>query len=271
MSVFQKLPPFQNVAQNSTAVLPAIPMGMTYEAIFFKLGGTLTKALSTGIRVWLGGKKIVELTATQLDTINKYYQLPNDNAYLPLWFADIMANNPADYLAGAIDTSIRYSNFNIEWDIGAAATPTLEAYAYLSQPQASQDKTKGMIRALVKATHSPASAAEFDLPVPLGGSGALVRGVHYFHTNMTKLQVLKDNFPLIQEGLTATLQFAQGMYRTAQSGLISWDPIYKNDVRDTVPTLREDGTRAAFAHKVTVSGSDTVISVADILTTQAGL
>lgn len=271
MSVLHKLPPFQNVGASLTAVLPSIPMGMTFEAILFKLGGSLTKTLSTGIRVWLGGKKIVELTANQLDSINKYFQLPNDAAYLPLWFADPMANNPADYLAGAIDTSVNYSNFNIEWDMGAGATHALEAYALLSQPQAQNDRTKGMIRTLVKATHSPASAAEFDLPVPMGGGGALIRAIHYFHANITKIQVLKDNFPLVQEGTNAVLQFSQGPFRTAQAGLISYDPMYKNDVRDAVPTLRENGDRAAFAHKVTVSAADAVISVADILTTQSAL
>ncbi len=271
MSVMHKLPPFQNVGGSLTAVLPALPIGMTYECILFKLGGSLTKALSTGIRVWLGGKKIAELNANQLTDINEYYQLPTDAAFLPLWFADPMANNPADYLAGAIDTSLGYGSFNIEYDMGAGVTHTLESFALLSPPMDERDRTKAMIRSLVKSNHAPASATEHELQVPLGGGGALIRGIHYFHAQITKLQVYKDNFPLIQEGANATLQFAQGPFRTAQAGMISWDPIFKNDVRDSVPTLRQNGGKATFQHKVTTGAADSIVAISDILTSQAAL
>lgn len=269
MPVLHKLTPFQNVGGSLIAVNPAVPTGMVVECLLFKLAGSLTKTLSTGIRVAWGGKKIVDITGLHLTDINEYYQYPTDAAFLPLWFADPSANNPADYLAGALDTSVSNSALSIEYDMGAGATHGLELYAWLSFPQEAADRTKSLFRALIKTTHALASAAEHELTVPLGGGGALLRGIHYFHTNITKLQVLKDNFNLIQEGANATLQFAQGVFRTAQAGMISFDPIFKNDIKDAVPTLRSNTTRSTFQNKVTVSAADTITSYADILTTHS--
>lgn len=271
MSVLHKLPPFQNVGASLTAVNPALPMGMVYECILLQLSGSLTKALSTGMRIWLGGKKIWDITGPHLTDINEYYQMPTDATFLPVWFADPLANNPADYLAGAVDTSVGYSNFNIEYDMGAGATHGLTAFGLLSAPQANTDRTKSLIRALVKANHAPASATEHELQIPMGGAGALLRGIHFFHANITKLQVLKDNFNLVQEGANAVIQFSQGIFRTAQAGMISFDPIYKNDIKDAVPTLRSDGNKATFQNKVTVSAADTIVSYTDMLTTHAAL
>lgn len=272
MSVLHKLTPFQNVGASLTAVNPAVPTGMVVEALLFKLGGTLTKALSTGIRIVWGGKKIVDITGNHMTDINEYYQYPTDAAFLPMWFADPAANNPADYLAGALDTSVSNAALSIEYDCGAGAGHTLELFGWLSFPQETVDRTKSLFRALIKTNHAPASATEHELTIPLGGGGALLRGVHYFHTNITKLQVLKDNFHLVQEGATAVLQFAQGLFRTAQAGMISYDPIYRNDIKDAVPTLRsarDGGGKATFQHKVTTSAADTIVSYSDILTTHS--
>ena len=269
MSALHKLTPFQNVGASLTAVNPAVPTGFVIECLLFKLSGSLTAALSTGIRVVWGGKKIVDITGSHLTDINDYYQYPSDAAYLPLWFADPTANNPSDYMAGALDTSVPSSGLSIEYDMGAGATHGLELFGWLSAPQVQGDRTKSLFRALIKENPAPSAATEHDLAIPMGGGGSLLRGIHYFHTNITKVQVLKDNFYLIQEGALATLQFAQGIFRTAQAGLISYDPIYKNDIKDAVPTLRADGNKATFAHKITTSAADTVVSYTDLLTTHA--
>lgn len=271
MSVIQKLPPFQNVVASGTAVLPYIPQGMTYEEIILKLGGTtFTKAMITNIRIFLGGKMIWNITGSHLDTINSYFKNTANAAYLSIPFSNRRSMNLAEYLIGALDTSIGYSSFSAEVDIAGATAPTLEAYAKISAPIAKDAPYKGMYRTLVKSAHSPASANEFSLPVPLGSrnGGALVRGIHFFHTNITKLQIVKDGFYLLQEGANALVQFEENEnYRTTQSGLISWDPLTDDFEPLAVPTLRPDGSPANFEVKATVSAADNITVYSDLLQT----
>lgn len=272
-SVLQKLPPFQNVVANGTAVLPDIPQGMVYESLLLQLGGGNTIANMTGIRLWLGGKKIWEVTGQHLDALNKYCKRAGSATFLPLWFANPNAPDIESYMAGAIDTSPRYSNFSLEIDHGAAVGPTLTAFAMKSSPRDKSAQLQGMVRALVKSAHAPASANEFSLPVPIGTrSGALIRAIHFFHAQITKLQVTKDSFFLLQEGSNAVVQYLENeFYRTTQAGLISWDPTQQNDDRDAIPTLREQGVLSTFEFKVTTAAADNITAYSDLLATVDGL
>ncbi len=268
----QKLPPFQNVGANLAAVLPAIPQGMTTESITLKLGGTaFTKDMLSGIRLWLGGKKIWEITGSHIDSINQYFRLTASAAYLTLWFANPRAKSLADYLIGAIDTSAGYSNFSMEVDIGAATAPTLEARARLSAPIGKDRPYKGLIRTLVKSTHTPTAGTESSLAIPLGGrQGALIRALHLFPTTLvvSKVQVFKDSFPLIHEGDTAPLKFMQNeISRTTQAGLNNADFVLEDYDALSVPTLRPDGNPASFDVKVTTDVAGSITGYSDLLQT----
>lgn len=271
MSVLQKLPPFQNVGANLTAVLPEIRkiMGWTVEEIFFKLGGGNNKANMTGIRVILGGKKIVEITGSHLDDINEYFKLTANAAYLPIWFANPKAKSLADFLLGALDLSVGYSNLAIEVDLGAGVAPTLEAYARLSSPIPKQSGFQNVFRTLIKSAHAPSAAAEHSLPIPLGSRrGAFIRALHLYHAQITKLQVYKDSFPLIEEGVNAVLQFDQNQAnRTTQAGLISADFVLDDIDALAVPTLRGVNDPAGFDVKVTTAAADNITAYSDLLQT----
>ena len=271
MSVLKKLPPFQNVGASLTAVLPAMPtvMGWTIEQIFFKLGGGNTIANMTGIRVWLGGKKIVEITGSHLDAINKYFKLTGNAAYLPIWFANPKAKGLADYLLGALDTSRGYSGMSIEIDLGAGVAPTLEAYARISAPIPKQADFRDTFRTLIKSAHAPGSAAEHSLAVPLGTSaGAFIRALHFFHAQITQVQVTKDSFYLIEQGLNAVMQFDQNqLARTTQAGLLSADFVLEDTDALAVPTLRQPGNVAGFDVKVTTAAADAITAYSDLLRT----
>jgi hypothetical protein len=250
---------------------------MTFEEIVLVLGGgSLTKAMLTEIRVILGGKKIWTVNGTDLDNINKYYSLTANAAYVPLWFADPSARTLDEYLIGAIDTSTPYDGFSIEVDIAGATTPTLAAYARQSAPISKTKAYAGMMRTIVKATNSPAAAGEFSLPIPIGSrAGALLRAIHFKHSNITQLQVVKDSFYLLEQAGNGILQFMQNeraALHATQSGYISWDPIAEGFDPLAIPTLRNDANRtpASMEFKVTVSGADTVTSYSDMYQTHAG-
>lgn len=269
--VIHKLTPFQNVGANLTAVLPDISRGgFTYENILLRLGGTaFAKTDITGIRLTLGGKLLWNVTGAHLDKLNAYVKRASGATFLPLWFANPNARDVSGYLAGAIDTSFGYKDFSMEVDVGGATAPTLEAYALKSGPIDRKQVYAPMVRTLIKSTHALAAAGEFSLPVSLGGrQGALVRAVHLMHANVTKLQVAKDSFWLMQEGVNAVNQFYQNeLYRASQAGHIAYDPTYQDDDRDAVPTLLAPGVQSAFELKATVSDADTIIAYSDMLQT----
>jgi len=293
-----KLPPFQNVVASSTAVLPNLPTGMTYVGIVLKRGGTFTNAQLSNIRQRLDGKQFIDVTGPHLRAHHQYNNLSAVNnlgshvhventgasytqnadtaaptayagAYDFIPYGDLQARSIGGEMAGAIDTSIGYKSFEMEVDIGAATSPTLESWALVAPPKPADDPNKRTISTLLKATHSPAAAGEFSQPIPLGTrGGALIDKVYFHHANMTKLQVSKDGLWLVQEGEQALLDFVQGLRnKTNQSGLIVFDPTFNNNNGETISTLRPDANPAVFEFKLTVSGSDTISSYSRLLTT----
>lgn len=273
MAFTKKLPPFQNVAANTTAVISRLPVNWVYEKIRLVLGGTaFTKANISAIRLMLLGKKIWEISGTHLDTINKYYKQTANAAYLDINFANPSAKDAIGYFAGALDTSENSGygdQFSLEIDIGAATAPTLAAWAQLSAPS---NVIKGtqfahMFRTLTKTIFTAGGAGEFSFNVPVGSPmGAYIRGVHAFHTNVTQLQVVKDAFYLLEAGAVADVQFDQNVLtRTTQSGLFSWDPCIENYEQDAVLTTSRPGQLATWDFKFTVSGADTPTVYSDLL------
>lgn len=264
MTILHKLPPLENVGANQTAILPRLPLGMTYHGIVFKLGGTFTKAQITGIRARLDGKQFVDITGSRLDSINQFDGRTADASYLTLPFGEANARTIVGEGIGSIETA-RHDLFEMEVDIGGATSPTLAAWAILGGPK-KDPRYQDYIRAYLTATHSLGAAGEFNLNVPMGSRvGAEVKRVHYFHANLTKIQTLRDGLYMMQEAETGLLDYIYSeLNRSAQSGHAAWDPCWGDDQSDAVPTYRADGTPAVFEHKATVSGSDTVVTVTDL-------
>lgn len=269
--IVHKLPPFQNVGASQTAVMPSVHSGMSVVGIIFKLGGTtFTHTHVSNIRLRLDGKQFVDITGLNLDSICDYETYGADAAYLYLPFGDLQAMTQRGQMMGAVDTSIKgIKPLEMEVDIGAATAPTLEAWVVLAPPKANDDPNKRTIRAFLKATHAPASAGEFEYPIPVGSSkGAFIQRVYAFHTNLTKMQVAKDGLWLQQEGEIAVLDYLQALKNRAnQSGLTVFDPSFTDSQTDSIASLRGDGSPATMSFKFTVSAADTVVTYSSIYTT----
>lgn len=273
MSIEKQLNPFSNVVATGTAVLPIINQGMLFERIVLQRGGTTFNAdMITAIRIVLGGKKIWEISGKHLMDLNEYYRETSGANEMNIWFADPRAKNRDDRLAGALDTVQPYSNFSMEVDISGATAPTLVAYAEQRSGSPKGARYKNLIRTITKSVHAPSAANEFSLAVPFGSAqGGYIRGVHLFHANVTKLQVVKDGFYLAENLANALNQAMQNNHsRTTQAGMLSWDPMKSDLSDDLVPMLRADGNRANFELKATVSAADTITAYSDLLQTHAG-
>lgn len=269
--ILHKLPPFQNVGASQTAVMPFVHAGMSVVGIIFKLGGTaFTHTHFSNLRLRYDGKQFVDVTGLNLDSVCDYENYGASATYLYLPFGDLQAMTQRGQLMGAIDTSIPgIKPLEMEVDIGAATAPTLEAWAVLAPPKADDDPNKRTIRAMLKATHAPASAGEFEYPIPVGSSqGALLHRLYAFHTNVTKYQVAKDGLWLQEQGEEAVLDYMQALKNRAnQSGLITFDPTFTDSQTDSIATLRAGGQPASFSHKFTVSAADTIVTYSSIYTT----
>lgn len=261
--ILHKLPPFHNVGASQTAIMPFVHAGMTVVGILFKLGGTFTHTHFSNLRMRYDGKQFVDITGLHLDSICDYETYGASASFLYLPFGDLQAKTQRGQLLGAIDTSIPgVKPLEMEVDIGAATTPTLEAWAILAPPKAPGDPNKLTLRAYLKATHAPSAAGEFSQPIPMGSQrGGLIHRLYAFHSNVTKLQVAKDGLWLQQEGEEAVLDYQQALVNRAnQTGLITFDPTFTDAQADSISTMRPNGTPATFDFKFTVSASDTIVT-----------
>lgn len=271
--LYHKLPPVENVAANSTGVLPRIPMGDVYDGLLldFSSSTAMTLANISNLRINLGGKLIWDITGTHLDNINQYYGFDAYAAQgqLYVWFADPHARTIVGQSLGSIDTSLGYSNFSMEVDLATATAPNLKVFGLKGSPQ--KGEGRAFFRAMVKAIHAPSAAAEFSLGVPYGSdAGALLRAVHFMDAGglITQLQVKKDGLYLLEEGKLAVIEDLQDtLGRVPVANHVAWDSILYDNQSDATPTLRPDGTRSYLEFKVTVSGADTITTYTDMYAT----
>lgn len=251
--------PFFNVVASGVASLE-LPLGMTFNRIILKLGGTaFTKAMITKIVAKLNGKNFFEITGAYLDKINTYRGLTANAAYLTIDFNEPFAKTVGGMYAGAIGTAQGVNSFTLEVTIAGATAPTLESWSMISEPQA-----LGLINALVSHPATFSAAGKFPIVLPHGpNAGHLIERVHFFHTNMTALEVKKNGLLIFEEMAIAINEFIQTEYKhVPQTGLYVYDPIVAHDLARVVDTANAQ----SLQFNVTVSAADTVNIYAEYAT-----
>lgn len=249
--------PFFNVGANSVATL-SLPVGMTYERIIFVLGGTtFTKAHITDIKVKINGKVIVQTTGTLLNSMNTYRGLVTDATHLALDFSEIFARDEVGQSLGAIGTAEGVTTFTIEMTIGGATAPTLESYSVLSGP-----KKIGVVSKVLSYSATFGSAGKFPFSLPYGANGgSIIKRVHFFHTNMTALEVKKNGL-VIHDTVDAINKYIQ-----TENGNV---PASGDYVADFIVDHNQSGMlltadARSMEWNLTLSASDTVIAQVEYL------
>lgn len=269
MSFKLKLPPFENVVASQTAVLPRLPRGNLYNAIQFELGGGNTQANMSAIRLLVNGKIAWNITGTHLDTLNNYDKYKDTATGLMMWFSDPTAEGgETAQQVGALDSSM-VEEMSLEVDLGAGVAPTLKAFYHASPPSPKGDKFAAAFKSVLKTVHAPGAAGQFNLPVALGSrAGGFLRRISLFHANMTSLMVKRDGVNVLDDLTIAELAyFNEQIKRTAQAGMMVYDPISEGNMESLVPTLRSDRSPANFEVLATVSAADIVTAYSEIITT----
>lgn len=152
----------QNVAASKTALID-IPCGQRFHYILLTHGysaGTNTIAAAeaniTGIRVYSNSRIQRNLTGTILRDLNLLngtdYDctgVPNTSpgVTFPIYLAEPWRESPADQDALAWSTS-GWLNFQIQVDLGAASTPTLQAWAVVDDFVPPANSNPGIVKVL---------------------------------------------------------------------------------------------------------------------------
>lgn len=175
--ILQKLPSFQPVAAGSRALLQVPKYALTMTRVMLVLGGTtLTKALLTQINVKIGSRVIWDVTGSELDKINKYAGLHDDDNHLTLDFTERDAPDIVGKEIGGVDMTTLNDPVFIEVLIDAGASaPTLEAIAFFTPPQGND-----LVKKLVKISTATLAAGRKD--IPFNPMGALIQRGFLFYT-----------------------------------------------------------------------------------------
>lgn len=264
-----KLRPFENVGANQTAILASIAMGEVFHGIVLKLGGTsFTKAMIDQIKIRLGGKVIADITGSHLDAICSFLGFTANAAYLMIPFSEFNARTIFGENIGAIDTRGNvYNGFSMEVKIGAATAPTLEAWAYTTDKKIVQDAAHlPLIRTFLPSTHTKAAAGNFSLPIPMGSQTAgNLKRLHYFHSNITELNVKFNGGDLVDNGEIGVLQFEQNLLtRTTQAGHLCLDMLVRDNQSESLPLRNENGGQNNIEFLTTISAADTIVTYSEL-------
>lgn len=249
--LFPKMLPFTNVVADGVASLE-LPIGMTYHRIILELGGTtFTKAMITNIKAKLNGKTFYEIPGTELDEINQYKGLTAAATFLTIDFTEPFAKTVGGMGGGAIGTASGVRSFTLEVTIAGATAPTLQSWAMQSEPM-----PLGLIMGLVHHPVTFSAGGTFPIVLPHGKeAGHLIKRVHFFHANMTALEVKKNGLVIFDEMALDIAEFIGEEYgQTWQAGLYVYDPILTRDVKRVVNTSNAQDLR----FNVTVSAADTI-------------
>jgi hypothetical protein len=177
--ILQQAPTFQpqTAGQKSICRLPKYELTLT--RFLLRIGGTFTKAQIDRIVVRLGSHVIWDLTGTQLDKINKYKGLYDEETHLSLDFTERDAPDIVGKEIGGIDMQKLRDNVYVDVDINSAATnPTINGVMFLTPPQG--DDKDQLVKKYVKVPTPQLSAGRNS--INWDTMGALLQRAFMFYT-----------------------------------------------------------------------------------------
>lgn len=171
--IIQQVGNVNGVAANSHATIQ-LPLGLTFEWVKLVLGGTFTIAQITNIKVKLNGQVVQEYrSGTELELLNSqsdrnytttagYLQFDfrrlgcraNERGTQDRDLTLIRTGIPNDPAKGLRDVS----TFTIEFDIGAATSPTIVCYASMIDPA-----PMGLVRYVRDIDYTPAATGRYEI------------------------------------------------------------------------------------------------------------
>lgn len=266
-----KLEPFPSVSASGTCTLSTSQLqDRSVHALVFEQGGTFTKAQMEDIRLRLDGKNILGgFTGQNIQDLNDYDGLPDESNYLVYFFGDPTATTFRGQHLGDLDLSIYRKPLEVQVDIGAATSPTLQVYALASVPKMAMgvgftEKEAAQFRTIRKSTAEPTGAVS-QVPYQISyGAGARIRKLGFFHSNLTSVNYKKGSITKFDDASSALNEAVQKQFaRVPQSGLYVLDFTVDGHQGEAETTVKPNGEPWNLAMELSTSGADTIGVAAD--------
>ena len=187
-----KLPTIQNVNPNTRASL-RLPLGHTYEKLYFQLGTNITQALITNIVFKINNKEFQRWnTWADYQAYNNYKGNGNNAAFIVVDFTERLARDEVAMKLGTIAATAEagVQDFTMEFDLGnytQVAASQITGYADVEAPSANP-----IIQRIQVQQKVIAAAAEEQIFVPFGLNGYQVKRQLVKHTNLASYRVRRD-------------------------------------------------------------------------------
>lgn len=195
-----RLPQLQNVAPNQRVSL-SIPLGVTYEKLYFWLGTNITTALITNLVLKINNREFIRWkTLTDMVSGLMAYKgnFTGNNQFFVIDFTERLAKEEVGMKLGTVAATeaAGVQAFTLEFDLGnyaAVATSTIEGWADVEAPSAN--------RIILRVQHQEkviGAAAEEAIYVPHGMAGQQVKRIVIKHANVESVRVRRDGVDIYE-------------------------------------------------------------------------
>lgn len=253
MTILREMTHFQNVGASQTAIVPKIPLGPTYKSFSLILGGGLTSAHITNVKIRLLGKTILDASATDILRYNFFFQEDPNVALVKIHFDNFYARTLAGQNMSNINTSIYNPNsqFEITCELaaGSPTSSTLGLYAEIAPGFAAGDPNIAAIAAFLPSTLSFDASGTFVFQPAVGSfQGARLSSIHLATSTdgLTDVRVEVNGLNVLDKINTSSLQmiYESNGKRNYSAG-VNYDVIdftNDNNMSEALNTTANDGS-----------------------------
>lgn len=274
-----KLPQLQNVAPNSHVSL-RLPLGVTYEKLYFTLGTNILNSLITNIVLRLNNKEFQRwASAADLQSgLQLYKGSFVDTTTLTLDFTEAAAKEEVGMKLGTVAATQEagVQEFTLEFDLGnyvVAAGSIITGYADVEAPSANS-----IIQRVQYSQKVIAAAAEEQIYIPFGRNGYQLKRLILKHAQLSSVRIRRDGVD-VYENLPVAFQNKrlQDFKRAPQAGYHVIDLMpdaLQSNALNTAMILGSNGKPVAVENldvRLTTAAADTITIYAEAYATNAQL
>lgn len=196
-----RLPQLQNVGPNQRVSL-RLPLGVTYEKIYFSLGTNILVTLITNLVLRINNKEFQRWNSVaDMNSGLNFYKgnLSGQTDFFVLDFTERLAKEEVGMKLGTIAATQEagVQDVTLEFDLGnyvVAAGSTITAFADVEAPSANRIIQRVQVQQKVIA-----AAAQEQIFVPFGMNGYQVKRLIIKHANLSSVRVRRDGVDVFED------------------------------------------------------------------------
>lgn len=195
-----RLPQLQNVNPNQRVSL-RLPLGVTYQKLYFQLGTNITTAQISNIVLRINNKEFQRWNsaADLVSGLNLYKGNLSATNFMVLDFTERLARDEIGLSFGCVAATLEagVQEFTLEFDLSAytqVAASTITGWCDIDVPSANP-----IVQRVQYSQKVIAAAAVEQLFVPFGANGYLLKRLILKHTNLSSVRVRRDGVDIFED------------------------------------------------------------------------